>query len=303
MNETARVLVTGGSGFIGRRLVEALRVSGRYEVLAPTRVEVDLEAPGVENEIVRLRPDGLFHLAAYFGGVHFVRANSGSVARRSAIVNRAVMFAANRLPGLRVVVAGSACMYPSSLVVPGVEPEALVGAMHESVSLFGETKRELARWALRHGHTVPIFSTVYGPGDCIQDPLRCHFLGGLLGRIEAARLAGAGAVDVWGTGRSVRDIVYVDDAVSALVHLFEEPHCGAFNVASDDMPRSIADYAQAVCAAVGYEGDLRFDPALPDGQHYKALDTRKIRATGWRPATPLDAGLRATVAWMRGKAS
>ncbi|MDP3767346.1 MAG: NAD-dependent epimerase/dehydratase family protein, partial [Dehalococcoidia bacterium] len=130
------------------------------------------------------------------------------------------------------------------------------------------------------------------------DPTRSHFLGGILGRMEKARLAGDSTFAVWGSGRPVRDVVYVVDVARALMHLAEQPP-GLYNV-SDDEEHTIGVYAAYCQDALGYNGTIVPTTSLPDGQSEKYLDVSKIAATSWAPKTHLATGLQRTIEWMRG---
>lgn len=301
-----RVLVTGGSGFIGRHLVPMLRAAGAT-VIAPTRREIDLERTGAVVKLAAYAPDTVIHLAAYFGGMHFVNATS-DIASRNTAINDAVIRAIEHCKPESVVVALSSCLYSPSASVPYKEEDALVGELHSTVAPFGETKRALLRWALERPAVsnlkAAIFTTVYGPGDNVRDPRRAHFLGGMLGRMEQARIAGDATFPIWGTGTPVRDVLYVTDAAEALMHIAEHSQEEArgnavYNVTGGSGEHTIGWYAGRCAAVLDFKGRIVNDLDFQDGHLVKYVDGGRLKAAGWTPQVGVDRGLAETVAWMR----
>ncbi len=139
-------------------------------------------------------------------------------------------------------------------------------------------------------------TNLYGPGDNFH-PTESHVIPGLMRRIHEAKVRGDETVKVWGSGRPRREFLHVDDLADALVHLLRVwSGETAINVGTgQDLP--IAELAQIIANVVGFEGELVFDPSMPDGTPRKLLDTRRLQALGWQPRIDLHAGLRETYDW------
>jgi GDP-L-fucose synthase len=150
-------------------------------------------------------------------------------------------------------------------------------------------------------------TNLYGPGDNYH-PENSHVIPGLIRRFHEAKVKSAEEVGVWGTGRSRREFLYVDDMAAASVHVMNlssdtyaaqtKPMLSHINVGyGDDI--SIAELAALVAKVVNYEGKITFDTSRPDGTPRKLLDSSRLRSLGWRPRTPLEEGLKLAYADFR----
>lgn len=292
-----RVFVTGGTGFLGHHVLALLGYTGA-EVWAPTRQELDLECPHAAGKIAEYVPDIVIHLAAHFGGVHYVSIRPDAVARVNETINDTVFRAVAKRKPKQVLVVSSACAYGEGADQPLMERDFFLGEPHPSVRAFAYTKRRLARWAQDHEAVCPILTTLYGPDDHLDDPTRAHFLGGLLGRMARAKEESNPEFSFWGTGAPIRDVLYVKDAADALLFLLEHREHGLYNVTGLGGGHSIAAYAEYVAHALSYPGKIVPDITKLDGALRKELDGSALAALGWRPRYSFEQGLRETVAWM-----
>ncbi|HNX20402.1 MAG TPA: NAD-dependent epimerase/dehydratase family protein, partial [Acidobacteriota bacterium] len=139
-------------------------------------------------------------------------------------------------------------------------------------------------------------TNLYGPNDNF-DLQSSHVLPALIRKFHEAKLAGAPYVEIWGTGKPLREFLHVDDCAAAVVHLMEryggEEHV---NVGTGE-DLSIGELAAMVRRVVGFEGELRFDATKPDGTPRKLLDVSRLKALGWAPRIPLERGIAETYAW------
>jgi GDP-L-fucose synthase len=131
---------------------------------------------------------------------------------------------------------------------------------------------------------------LYGVGDTF-DEANSHVIPALLMKAHAAKIAGADELVVWGSGRPLREFLYVDDVADGLVFLLQR-YSGARHVnVGSGVEVSIADLAQLVCEVVGFKGRLVFDESKPDGTMRKVMDNAQMRGAGWTPSVELRAGL------------
>jgi len=139
-------------------------------------------------------------------------------------------------------------------------------------------------------------TNLYGPGDNF-DLAAGHVIPALIRRFHEAKVSGAEYVELWGTGKPIREYLYVDDAAHALVFLMEHYSDEAIiNVAGGEEV-TIAALAERIAAVTGYRGGLRYDRSKPDGMRRKVLDGSRIHKLGWQPSTSLEDGLTRTYAW------
>jgi GDP-L-fucose synthase len=218
------------------------------------------------------------------------------------LVQTHVLRAAQRSGVRKLVYLASACIYPRECEQP-MRPEALgSGALEPTSEAYATAKlagvvlcRALAR---QHGarFVAAIPAAVFGPGDDF-DPERAHVVGALVRRMHEARRRGDPEVVVWGSGRARRDFLFVEDLAEACVLLMERYEDEAPVNLSSGEGVTIAELAERVRKAVGYEGRLRFDASRPDGAPCKVLDAGPLRRLGFRARTPLDDALAATARW------
>lgn len=302
-----RVLVTGGSGFLGSHVVERLRACGA-DPFVPRRAQYELTRQAdVERVYADARPDIVMHLAAEVGGIGANRAAPGRFFYANAMMGVAMIEQA-RIAGVRKFVqVGTVCAYPKFTPVPFLEDDLWAGYPEETNAPYGIAKKallvQLAAYREQYGlngiYLLP--TNLYGPRDNF-DPATSHVIPALVRRMVEAKRDGAGELAVWGTGQASREFLYVDDAARALV-LAAEHYDGVepVNVGIGNEIR-IRDLAGLIAGLVGFEGRLAFDPTQPDGQPRRSLDTtRALHRFGFRARVPMREGLRRTVEWYLGQ--
>lgn len=301
----ARVVVTGGAGFLGRHLVRVLEARGA-RVIVPRRVEIDLRDVGATVRwVVAAAPDYLVHAAATGGGIGFMQAHPAQACTDNLLLNTAAIEAARAAGVRRYVGVSSACAYPGNPPQPMREAHIGDGEPEPTNGPYGYAKRLMlvqgaavaAEYGLDCAFAVP--TNLYGPGDDFS-PARSHVVPALLRRFEEARRAGQDEVVCWGTGRATRDLLHVADAAEGIVRLLEVGGGPAPVNLGSGVEHTVAEIAAAVARAVGFEGAIRWDVARPDGMLRKVLDVTRARTRlGWSARIPLDQGLAETVAWVR----
>lgn len=300
-----RIWVTGGHGFLGRHLLAELRERGA-DVLAPTRAECDLLDPFAAARFLKEhRPEGVMHLAARVGGIGANRRHPGEFFYANLVMGLHLVEACRIEGAEKLLVAGSVCAYPKHTPVPFREDDLWNGYPEETNAPYGIAKKallvQLAAYRQEYGtrgiFLIPV--NLYGPGDHL-DLADNHVIPALVRKFLEAKASRAKTVKLWGTGRPTREFLYVEDAARALcdgMARYEDPD--PVNLGTGD-EISIHDLAAKIGGLVGYDGELVFDPTLPDGQPRRRLDTSRARERfGWSARVALDEGLGHTIAWTR----
>jgi GDP-L-fucose synthase len=302
----ARVVVTGGSGFLGRRVVAALTARGCREIAVPRSRQYDLrDRSAVQRLYKDAKPDLVIHLAAVVGGIGANRANPGRFFYDNAIMGIETLEQARVAGVAKYVGIGTICSYPKFTPVPFHEDDLWNGYPEETNAPYGLAKKMLlvqsqayrAQYGYDAIHLLPV--NLYGPGDNF-DPESSHVIPALIRRMIEAQQSGANDVTLWGDGTPTREFLYVDDAAEGIV-LACEKYDGAepVNLGSGHEV-SIGELAREIAAAVGFGGEIRWDTTKPNGQPRRSLDTARAAALfGFRATTSFADGLRETVAWYR----
>ena len=301
---SARVLVTGGSGFLGQHVLARLRSTGCQTVFAPRSYEVDLrDARAVTRMMESLRPTLVIHLAAVVGGIGANERRPAEFYYDNLLMGTHLLHESWRAGVSKFVGIGTVCAYPKFTPTPFREDDLWSGYPEETNAPYGLAKKMLSvqgdAYRRQYGFTSIFLlpANLYGPGDNF-DPASSHVIPALIRKCVEARESGAHTIDVWGDGTPTRDFLYVGDAAEAIV-LASEHYTDAapVNIGSG-RDISIADLAGAIADAVGFTGAIVWDGTKPNGQPRRRLDTERAAAAfGFKASTDFARGLRDTVAW------
>jgi GDP-L-fucose synthase len=299
----ATVVVTGGTGFLGRHVAEELERAGA-KVEAVGRAQYDLrQRAEIERMLAETGPDAVVHLAAVVGGIGANRAHPGRFLYENAIMGLELLDACRVAGVAKTVVAGTVCAYPKHTPVPFHEDRLWDGYPEETNAPYGLAKKLLLAQAqayrAEYGSNVVYLLPVnlYGPGDNF-DLSSSHVIPAMIRKFVEARRTGSPEVELWGDGSPTREFLYVADAARAF-RLALERYDGPepINLGSGQ-ELSIADLAALVAEATGYGGRVVWDPTRPNGQPRRGLDTTRARQLlGFEAEVGLREGVARMVSW------
>ena len=291
-----RVYVAGHNGMVGSALVRRLK-SAPCEVVTVERREVDLvSGPDTERWIAARRPDVVVVAAARVGGISYNNSHPVDFLADNLAIALNVIKASHAAGVAKLMFLGSSCIYPKLAPQPMREEFLLTGPLEPTNEWYAVAKiagiKLVQAYRRQHGadFIAAMPTNLYGPGDNYH-PEHSHVPAGLIRRFHEAKLAGAPAVTVWGTGQPRREFLAVDDLADACVFLLEHYSGDEFVNVGTGEDVTIADFARLVAEIVGYTGRLDFDTSRPDGPPRKLLDVTKLTALGWRPRIGLREGL------------
>ncbi len=304
MNSDSRIFVAGHRGLIGSALMRRLQAESFTNLLTRTRSELYLRNQvAVEQFFEQAQPEYVFLAAAKVGGIHANDAYPADFIRENLQIQSNVIDAVWRHGVRKLLFLGSSCIYPRQAPQPMTEDCLLTGPLEPTNEWYAIAKiaglKMCQAYRRQYGFNAiaAMPTNLYGPHDNF-DLQNSHVLPALIRKFHEAKERGDAWVEVWGGGNPRREFLHVDDLADACVFLMrryerEQP----INVGwGEDV--SIRELAELVRAAVGFRGELRFDPRKPDGTPRKLLDVSKSRDLGWRPTVRLEAGIAATYCWL-----
>ncbi len=299
-----KVLVTGGTGFLGSHLVERLEGDG-HDVFVPRRSDFDLTRwEDAEGMFEAAQPERVFHLAAEVGGIGANMANPGRYWYANLMMGAHVL-EQSRLHGIeKLVIVGTVCAYPKFTPVPFKEENLWDGYPEETNAPYGVSKKTVLVGAQAYREQYGLNSVfllptnLYGPRDKFH-PTNAHVIPDLIRKM----LESLDEVVLWGDGSPTREFLYVDDCVEGLV-LAAGRYDGTEPVnlgAGKEI--SIRELAELVADVTGFTGRIEWDTTKPNGQPRRSVDASRARELfGFEAPTHLREGLERTVAWYREQA-
>lgn len=303
----ARILVTGGHGFLGSHLVGNLlnkRGIDQAQLSSPESKNCDLRV--LENCLRATEgKDLVIHLAAKAGGIGFNQEKPGELFYDNIVMGTQLMEAA-RLSGVKKFVGiATICAYPKFTPAPFKEENLWNGYPEETNAPYGLAKKMLLvqaqAYRSQYGfNAVTLFPVnMYGPGDNF-DPSSSHVVPALIKKVADAKKNNLPFIEVWGTGKPTREFLYVEDAAEGILlaaEHYEDPD--PVNLGAG-VEISIKDLVELVCRLMDFKGEIRWDHSKPDGQPRRLLDVeRAAKAFSFRAGTSFDEGLKKTIVWYK----
>jgi len=301
---TKRILVTGGAGFLGSHVVEALHARGCQSVFIPRSRDYDLRRDeAVERVYAWARPEIVIHLAAVVGGIGANRANPGRFFYDNAIMGIQLMEYARQFGVEKFVAVGTICAYPKFTPTPFREEDLWNGYPEETNAPYGLAKKMMlvqaqayrAQYGFNAIYLLPV--NLYGPGDN-SDLESSHVIPALIRKCVEANETGQREIVLWGDGSPTREFLYVKDAAEGLLLATERYDGGEPVNLGTGEEITIRQLAHIIAAEVGFSGNITWDTSKPNGQPRRCLDvSRAERLFGFRATHEFSQGIAKTVAW------
>ncbi|HEY9682044.1 MAG TPA: GDP-L-fucose synthase [Oculatellaceae cyanobacterium] len=299
-----KIVVTGGAGFLGSRVVSLLQRRGHGEVYPLRSKEYNLlEQTEVRALIEDQKPDLVIHSAAAIGGIGANRSEPGKYFYENAIMGVMLQEEARKGGVKKFLSIGTVCSYPKFTLVPFCEDNLWDGYPEETNGPYGLAKKmvmvQAQAYRQQYGfNTVHLLmANLYGPGDNF-DPEKSHVIPAMIKKCLEAKAARQDTIELWGDGSASREFLHVDDAAMAVVLAAERYNqSDPINIGSGGEV-TIKDLAVKVAAMTGFEGTFIWDTSKPNGQPRRKLDTSRARERfGFEQKVDFDYGLRETIEW------
>lgn len=303
LDREKKIYVAGHRGLAGSALVRCLEREGFSRIITRTHGELDLTRQAdTEAFFAEEKPDYVILAAAKVGGIHANDTCPADFIMKNLQIECNVIDSAYRNQVKKLLFLGSSCIYPRECSQPIREEYLLSGYLEKTNEAYALAKiagLKMCAFYNRQYHTNYISvmpCNLYGINDNFSLE-SSHVLPALIRKFHEARLNGAPAVTVWGSGTPLREFLNVDDLADACLYLLDHYEGNEFfNVGSGQEIR-ILELAELVKRITGYQGEVILDPSKPDGTPRKVTDISRILSTGWRPKIALETGIRRTYEW------
>lgn len=298
------IVVTGGAGFLGKRVVNELHARGYKHVFIPRSSEYNLtEQRAVRQLLKDFSPDLVIHLAAVVGGIGANCDNPGKFFYENLLMG-VMLIEESRLAGVdKIVTVGTICAYPKFTAVPFKENDLWNGYPEETNAPYGLAKKMLLvqsqayrqQYDFNAVHLLPV--NLYGPADNFEDH-SSHVIPALIKKCIEAKEAGSSSIVLWGDGSPTREFLYVDDAARGIVDATERYDKSLPVNLGSGREISIRELAEKIAALTGFDGDIFWDTNRPNGQPRRRLDiSRAKQEFGFEAQIDFDQGLKRTIDW------
>ena len=314
MNSNDKIYIAGHNGMVGSAIVKKLREKGFINIVTQSSSELDLtNQQEVHNFLQNEKPDYVVIAAAKVGGIY---ANDSYPAE---FIYQNLMIEANLIHGSylagvnNLLFLGSSCIYPKESLQPIKEEYLLSGHLESTNEPYAVAKiagiKLCESYNRQYGtdYRSIMPTNLYGPNDNFH-PKNSHVIPALIRKFHEAKVKNKPFVEVWGSGKPMREFLHVDDMADASIHIMDidkktlesevDPMLSHINIGTGT-DITIKDVAQIVKEVVGFCGEIVFNTKMPDGTKRKLLDISKLERLGWKPEIPLIDGLKETYEWFQ----
>ena len=297
LTKHAKIYVAGHNGMVGSAIVRDLQSKGYTNMVTRSRSELNLLDQAAVHQFLKTeQPDYIFMAAAKVGGIHANNSYRADFIYENLTVQANIIHGAY-LAGIKnLCFLGSSCIYPRDCPQPIIEEYLLTGTLEPTNEPYAIAKiagiKLCESYNQQYGtQYVSVMPTnLYGPNDN-YDLNNSHVLPAMIRKVHEAKCRGDNELAVWGTGKPMREFLYVDDMAEACVFLMENNiQAGIFNVGTGT-DVTIKELAETVMSVVGFKGEIVFDTTKPDGTPRKLLNVGRLKTLGWQAHTSLKDGI------------
>ena len=297
MNRDVKIYVAGHRGMVGSAIVRRLKAGGYTNIVTRSHAELDLVNQAAVAEFMKAeRPDYIFMAAARVGGIHANNVYRAEFLYQNLMIETNVVHAAWQAGVERMLFLGSSCIYPRDCPQPIREEYLLTGPLEQTNEPYAIAKIAGVKlcesynrqYGTRYVSGMP--TNLYGPNDN-YDLDSSHVMPALIRKVHEAKIRGDRQLVVWGSGRPMREFLYVDDMADACVFLMEKDvNEGLINIGTGE-DITIRELAQTIMGVVGFTGEIVYDQTKPDGTPRKLMSVDRLSALGWKATTSLCDGI------------
>jgi GDP-L-fucose synthase len=311
MNKGSKIYVAGHDGLVGSAIIRNLDSNGYKNIITKTFAELNLiKQAEVENFFEESQPDYVIDAAAKVGGIMANNIYRGQFIYENMMIQNNLIHAAHIHEVKKFLFLGSSCIYPKNAPQPMREEYLLTDTLEFTNEPYAIAKiagiKMCENYYKQYGDNyISVMPTnLYGFNDNF-DLVNSHVLPAFIRKFHEAKIAKRDFVEIWGSGKPMREFLHVDDMAAACIHimenidakqLYDEQKISHINIGTGQ-EISINDLALLVREIVGFDGKLVYDSSKPDGTARKLLDVSRLSEMGWRPKVLLAEGIRATYEW------
>lgn len=298
------VLVTGGHGFLGSFVVEALEKRGVKKLIAPRKSDFDLrDGAAIDQLLAENMPDLVIHLAATVGGIGANREHPADYFYDNLMMGVQLLHKSWQAGVEKFVAVGTVCAYPKFTPVPFREEDIWNGYPEETNAPYGLAKKMLLvqsqAYRQQYGYNSIFLlpTNLYGPRDNF-DPTSSHVIPALIRKCMEAKERGDAYIEAWGDGSPTREFLYAEDAAEGILLATEKYNDSHPVNLGSSYEISIKDLTEKVARITGFEGEIQWDVTKPNGQPRRKLDIQRAKELfGFEAQISFEQGLKTTVEW------